>query len=154
MLKFSKIKNIPLIALLIFSLSALEDTALDKTDNQNQQKTTNLVELFKVKKQADDHIKQLEKQLQSDKFEIQEPKKKEELLVEYAKTLMYYVNSQDSEPDTSAVTKKALQSKELKSNNLKSKDINSKHTIYNKALSAYKLASKLAIDRNRIKYTR
>ena len=157
------------LLLLIFSLSTLADTALGKIANQNQH-PPNLVELFKVKKHADAYIKQLEKQLQSTHFNIQEAniqeaKKREGLFVEYARTLLYYQENhshqennspEPEEPDigVASVKDKSLEPTTLKSNNVKSKGIYSKNTIYNKALTAFKKASKLALERNRIKYTR
>ena len=139
MLNSSQINFMSTVILITLSFSAFANAGLDEKAGLSEKSNNNLVELFKVKKHATKYIKNIEEKLRSTNDDEQE-----ELLVELAQSLLYY--QERHKPESNA---NGLHSKKSSTKSLKSKSI-----ILNKALNAYKKASTLALDRNRIKYTR
>ncbi len=149
MLRFRQKKIIAVFVLLSLSLNSFADTGLkDKT-------STNLVELFKVKAHATAHIKGIEAKL----LVTDEPDQ-EELLVGLAQSLLYFQDRHNQELDSKDSTSKGVSSlSPIGTRGKVSKVIRSKgpyltNKIYRKALNAFKKASKLSLNKNRIKYTR
>ncbi len=150
MLKFSKSNAMSLLVLL--SLSVFANADQDEKTGPGKKSTTNLVELYKVKSHATEHIKSLEAKLLATDGSDQE-----ELLVEYAQSLLYYHDRHNKAPDAKAAMVSSPSAKGV--NGKASKTVNSKgafaiNNIYRKALNAYKKASQLSLNKNRIKYTR
>ena len=161
MLNFSQRHFISTVALLIFSFSAFANTGQDDQHNLNAEKAhskksaPNLVELYKVKEHATEHIRGIEAKLSATDEADQE-----ELLVEYAQSLLYYQDRHNKSSDTKTITLKEISSSSTNRVNGKvSKVVSSKrpystNSIYRKALNAYKKASQLSLNKSRIKYTR
>ncbi|NQY35631.1 MAG: hypothetical protein HRT37_11790 [Alteromonadaceae bacterium] len=153
MLKFTKSNAMSLLVLL--SLSAFANAGQDEKTGSGKKLSTNLVELYKVKSHATQHISGLEAKLSTTDESDQE-----ELLVELAQSLLYYNDRHNKTPDTKAVTLMKANSLNTNGTNEKtSKTVNTKgpysaNSIHRKALNTYKKASQLAIKRNQIKYTR
>lgn len=146
------------VALLTLSFSAFANTGMDNQGYLNKEKPhnkSNLVELYKVKTYAIEHIRGIEAKLLTTDEDNQET-----LLVELAESLLYYNvrhNKGDAEKYNTSRGVNSLSGNGVNGN--VSKNVNSKVTysspnIYRKALNAYKKASKLSLNKNRIKYTR
>ena len=161
MLIFRHINFTAVVALLILSVSAFANTGQDDQRDlsagkaHSEKSGPNLVELYKVKTHATEHIRGLEvKLLATDEAD------QEELLVELAQSLLYYQNRHNKASDAKAAISKEVSSLSANEANGKvSKVANSKglfatNNIYRKALNAYKKASQLSLNKNRIKYTR
>ncbi len=152
MLRFRQKKSIAVFVLLSLSLNSFADTGL------KEKTSTNLVELFKVKAHATDHIKSIEAKLL-----VTNEADQEELLVELAQSLLYYQDRHNKVSNSKTVTSKEVSSLSAVGANIPigkvSKLDNGKGPytatkIYRKALNAYKKATKLSLNKNRIKYTR
>ena len=149
MLRFRQKKIVTVFVLLSLSLNSFADTGL------KEKKSTNLVELFKVKTHATDHIKGLEAKLLRTNEADQE-----ELLVELAQSLLYYQDRHNKVSDSKAGISKGVSSLSANGSSGKASKLGSDKgqysttKIYRKALNAYKKASKLSLNKSRIKYTR
>lgn len=124
----------PIAVLFTLSLSTFANTGLNEKITLSENSNTNLVELFKKKEHANEYIKNIEEKLRSTNTEEQE-----ELLVELAQSLLYYLKRHNQR---------------YPSNALNANGLNSENIILNKALNAYKKASGLALNKNQKKYTR
>ena len=146
MLRFRQKKIIAVFVLLSLSLNSFAESGF------KEKTSTNLVELFKVKAHATDHIKGIEaKLLATDEAD------QEELLVELAQSLLYYQDRHNKEPYSKMATSKSVRSHSTSgevSKVVSSKGPFSTNKIYHKALNAYKKAAKLSLNKSRIKYTR
>ena len=155
MLNFSQKKYLSLLVLFSLSLSSFANTAQDVKVGLSKKSAPNLVELYKVKAHATEHIRGIEAKLSAT-----EEADQEELLVELAQSLLYYQDRHNKASDTKAVTSKAVNSLSTNEANggvslvVNPKGSYSANNIYRKALNAYKKASKLSLNKNRIKYTR
>ena len=144
MLNFNKKNYISLLVLFTLSLNSFAETGLSKKS------APNLAELYTVKTHATEHIRGIEKKL-SATDEVDQ----EELLVEFAQSLLYYQVRHNKGKNEKYITSKGVSS--LTANRLNdkvSKNPYSTHNIYRTALNAYKKASKLSLNKNKIKYTR
>ncbi len=152
MLRFRQKKILAVFVLLSLSINSFAESGL------KEKTSTNLVELFKVKSHATDHIKGLEAKLLATNEVDQE-----ELLVELAQSLLYYQDRHNKVSDSKAAISKGVSS--LSANGAigtsgkvskldSAKGPYSTLKIYRKALNAYKKASKLSLNKSRIKYTR
>ena len=158
MLNFSQTSFMSTIALLSFSFSVFANTGQDDHRNLNTGKAhstksnTNLVELYKVKAHATEHIKGIEAKLSAT-----DEAEQEELLVELAQSLLYYQDRHNKASDAKAAISKGFSVNGASGKASKVVNPNSPYAtnnIYRKALNAYKKASKLSLNKNRIKYTR
>ncbi len=149
MLRFRQKKIIAVFVLLSLSLNSFADTGL------KEKTSINLVELFKVKTHATDHIKGIEAKLL-----VTNEVDQEELLVELAQSLLYYQDRHNKESDSKVVALNEGRSlSENGTSGIVSKVVPAKgpfstNKIYHKALNAYKKAAKLSLNKSRIKYTR
>ncbi|NQY65650.1 MAG: sel1 repeat family protein [Alteromonadaceae bacterium] len=149
MLRFRQKKIIAVFVLLSLSLNSFAESGL------KEKRSTNLVELFKVKAHATDHIKSIEARLLATDDAVQE-----ELLVEYAQSLLYYQDRHNKTVDSKGTTSKGVSSLSANGTSGKASKVDrskgpySTNKIYRKALNAYKKASKLSLNKSRIKYTR
>ena len=149
MLRFRQKKIIAVFVLLSLSLNSFAESGF------KEKTSTNLVELFKVKAHATDHIKGIEAKLLATNEVDQE-----ELLVELAQSLLYYQERHNKEPDSKVAASKVGRSlsvngtSDVVSKVVFSKEPYSSYKIYHKALNAYKKAAKLSLNKSRIKYTR
>ena len=149
MLRFRQKIIIAVFILLSLSLNAFAETGLKEKTN------INLVELFKVKTHAIDHIKGLEAKLLATNEAEQE-----NLLVELAQSLLYYQDRHNKGQDSNGATSKKGSSSNVGSFNVNGasgkvlKAPYSTSKVYRKALNAYKKAAKLSLGKSRIKYTR
>ena len=132
MLKFSKLNIMLFCFLSLLSVSVFANADLGEKMSFNETSSINLVELFKAKADAKEYINNLEERVSAVQSDEQEG-----LLVEFAQALLYYQKRHNSENNSKSV-----------------EGSNSKNIILNKALNAYKKASALALEKNRIKYTR
>ena len=155
MLNFSHKKHMSLLVLFALSLNSFADTRQHDKASLSKKSAPNLVELYKVKLHATEHIKGIEAKLSATNEADQE-----ELLVELAQSLLYYQERHTKASDAKAAASKGASSLSANGANGKvSKTISSKgpystNKIYSKALNAYKKASKLSLNKNRINYTR
>ncbi|NQY65809.1 MAG: hypothetical protein HRT38_19360 [Alteromonadaceae bacterium] len=146
MLRFRQKKIVSVFVLLSLSLNSFAESGL------KEKTSTNLVELFKVKDHTIDHIKSIEAKLL-----VTDEADQEELLVEYAQSLLYYQDRHNKERDSKGATSKGVSPLSVSGKVSKVDRFKipfSTNKIYNKALNAYKKASKLSLNKSRIKYTR
>ncbi len=149
MLNFKQKTILSTVMLLSLSLNSFADTI------HKQRVSTNLVELFKDKAQSKNWINSVEAKLL-----VTNEAEQEELLVELAQSLLYYQEHHNKNDDRKTDTSKKVSSYSTNtitgkvSKKVKSKDAYSTLRIYRKAFNAYKKASKLSLDKKRIKYTR
>ena len=139
---------------LSFFANAGQDEKLNLIEEkaQSQKSAPNLVELYKVKAHATEHIKGIEAKLLAT-----EEADQEELLVVLAQALLYYQERHNKASDTKNYTSNSnvingINYKVSKADS--AKGAYSTNSIYRKALNAYKKASQLSLKKNRIKYTR